>query len=102
MLFLNIQVLHSVITIQDHIVMRDVCIVLTTVLLLLLGLIIVLGDEAFATIEIPNMTQTEPPSSFTPVQNVSTPTSLEQLAMSGRPPSNISQQLQATTITTTI
>ena len=82
MLFLNIQVLHSVLTIQDHIVMRDVCIVITTVLLLLLGLIVVLGDEAFATIEIPNMTQTKPPSSFTPVQNVSTPTSLEQLAMS--------------------
>ena len=49
MLFLNIQVLHSVITIQDHIAMRHVCIVLTTILLLLLGLIIVLGDEAFAT-----------------------------------------------------
>jgi hypothetical protein len=93
MLFLNIQVLHSFITIQDHIVMRHVCIVLTTILLLLLSLIIVLGDEAFATTEIPNMTLTEPPSGFTPVQNVSTPISLEQLAMSA-PPSNISQQLQ--------
>ena len=93
MLFLNIQVLHSVITIQDHIVMRHVCIVLTTILLLLLSLIIVLGDEAFATTESPNMTQTEPPSGFTPVQNVSTPISLEQLAMRA-PPSNISQQLQ--------
>ena len=91
MLFLNIQVLHSLITIQDHIVMR--CIVLTTILLLLLSLIIVLGDEAFAITEIPNMTLTEPPSGFTPVQNVSTPISLEQLAMSA-PPSNISQQLQ--------
>ena len=93
MLFLNIQVLHSVITIQDHIVMRHVCIVLTTILLLLLGLIIVLGDEAFATTESPNMTLTEPPSGFTPVQNVSTPISLGQLAMNA-PPSNISQQLQ--------
>ena len=92
MLFLNIQVLHSIITIRDHIVMRYACIVLTTILLLLLDLVIVLGDEAFATIEIPNMTLTEPPSGFTPVQNVSTPTSLEQLAMSG-PPSNISQPL---------
>ena len=91
MLFLNIQVLHSVITLQDHIVLR-LCIVLTMILLLL-GLIIVLGDEAFATIEIPNMTQTEPPSVFTPVQNDSTPISLEQSAMSA-PPSNISQQLQ--------
>ena len=91
MLFLNIQVLHSFITIQDHIVMR--CIVLTTILLLLLSLIIVLGDEAFATTESPNMTLTEPPSGFTPVQNVSAPISLEQLAMSA-PPSNISQQLQ--------
>ena len=93
MLFLNIQVLHSVITIQDHIVMRHVGIVLTTILLLLLSLIIVLGDEAFATTESPNMTLTEPQSGFTPVQNVSTPISLEQLAMSA-PPSNISQQLQ--------
>ena len=73
--------------------MRHVCIVLTTILLLLLSLIIVLGDEAFATTESPNMTLTEPPSGFTPVQNVSTPISLEQLAMSA-PPSNISQQLQ--------
>lgn len=78
MLFLNIQVLHSVITIQDHIVRRHVCILLTTILLLLLGLIIVLEDETFATLEIPNATLTEPPSGFTPVQNVSTPTSLEQ------------------------
>ena len=92
-LFLNIQVLHSVITIQDHIVMRYACIVLTTILLLLLDLVIVLGDEAFATIEFPNMTLTEPNSGFTPVQNVSTPTSLEQLAMNA-PPSNISQQQQ--------
>ena len=91
MLFLNIQVLHSFITIQDHIVMR--CIVLTTILLLLLSLFIVLGDEAFATTEIPNMTLTDPPSGFTPVQNVSAPISLKQLAMS-EPPSNISQQLQ--------
>ena len=85
--------MHSVITIQDHIVMRHACIVLTTILLLLLGLIIALEDEAFATIEVPNMTQTESPSGFTPVQNVSSPTSLEQSAMSA-PPSNISQQLQ--------
>ena len=73
--------------------MRHVCIVLTTILLLLLSLIIVLGDEAFATTESPNMTLTEPPSGFTLVQNVSTPVSLEQLAMSA-PPSNISQQQQ--------
>ena len=73
--------------------MRHVCIVLTTILLFLLSLIIVLGDEAFATTESPNMTLTEPPSGFTPVQNVSTPISLEQLAMSA-PPSNISKQLQ--------
>ena len=73
--------------------MRHVCIVLTTILLLLLSLIIVLGDEVFATTESPNMTLTEPPSGFTPVQNVSAPISLEQLAMSA-PPSNISQQLQ--------
>jgi hypothetical protein len=72
--------------------MRHVCIVLTTILFLLLGLFIVLGD-AFAATEIPNMTLTKPPSGFTPVQNVSTPISLEQLAMSS-PPSNISQQLQ--------
>jgi hypothetical protein len=73
--------------------MRCECIALTMILLLLLGLIIVLGDEAFATIEIPNTTQTEPTSDFTPVKNVSTPISLEQSAMSA-PPSNISQQLQ--------
>ena len=73
--------------------MRHVCIVLTTILLLLLSLIIVLGDEVFATTESPNMALTEPPSGFTPVQNVSAPISLEQLAMS-TPPSNISQQLQ--------
>ena len=40
------------------------CIVLTTILLLLLSLIIVLGDEAFATTEIPNMTLTEPSVRF--------------------------------------
>ena len=73
--------------------MRYVCIVLTTILLLILNLVIVLGDEAFATIEFPNMTLTEPTSVFTPVQNVSTPASLGQLAMNA-PPSNISQQLQ--------
>jgi hypothetical protein len=79
MLFLNIQVLHSVIFTLDYTVMREeVHIVLTTILLLLLGLLIILGYEAFATIEIPNMTKTEPLQQQQPLP----------------PPSNISQQVQ--------
>ena len=68
----------------DRYVMREVHI-LPISILLLSSLGIVLGDEAFATIEVPNMTQTE--SSSDGIQNVAPqdlPGPVEQLAMSAQ------------------
>jgi hypothetical protein len=79
------QVLQSFIYMLDRSAMRNVRLLLIS-LALLSSFGIVMGGEALATIQIPNMTQTEPPSGFAPIQNVSstTPASLEQLAMSAR------------------
>ena len=62
--------------------MRDVHI-LTIFSTLLFSLAMLFGHEAFATIEIPNMTETQPPSDFTSTPNFYTETiPLEKLAMS--------------------
>ena len=57
-----------------------------SLLLLVSSLAMLLGEEAFATIGITNMTQTEPPSGLAPSQNVSStmPMPLERLAMSAQ------------------
>jgi hypothetical protein len=68
----------------DRYVMRRVPI-LPILLLQLSCLGILLGEEAFATIEYPGMTP-EPPSGFTPIQNNSSrpPISLEKLAINAQ------------------
>ena len=57
-----------------------------SLLLLVSSLAMLLGEEAFATIGITNMTQTEPPSGLAPSQNVSStmPMPLERLTMSAQ------------------
>jgi hypothetical protein len=82
--FLKVQVSHSAILASYLRVMREVLVLsLPVVLLSCLG--ILLGEEAFATIEYPGMTP-EPPSGFTPIQNNSSrpPISLEKLAINAQ------------------
>jgi hypothetical protein len=90
---------------------EDVHIVRTTILLLLLGLVVIVGYEAFATIGIPNITRTEPlqqqpPSNISQLvqqqqlqQPLPSPSNISQqppsnITQQQQPPSNISQQLQ--------
>jgi hypothetical protein len=85
MLFLKIQVLLSSIWTLDRNVMREGKI-LPTSLLLLFCLGLLLGEEAYATIQDPNMTRTEPLSGFTPPQGTSStiPEQTELLQMNAQ------------------
>jgi hypothetical protein len=86
MLFLKTQVVLFAILTLDRNVMRGVNIMTISLLLLVSSLAMLLGEEAFATIGITNMTQTEPPSGLAPSQNISStiPMPLERLTMSAQ------------------
>ena len=83
--FLKTQVLPSAILRSDRRGMRVVHILpLSLVLLSSLGILI--EGDVYATIDVPNMTQTIPPSVSAPIQNISSrpPVSLEKLAINAQ------------------